>query len=134
MALSTKEALAATPESSWLGRVVEGRWDEPITWVSPRSVSEQTWLSRMLTGRGWRRYALEFDVRPGELVGPRGLKAAFGEYQQVIPGRVSLAGRNAVVIKLAPNYPEFVLEGALAAGVGGGAYAGYRYFLAPNDQ
>jgi hypothetical protein len=127
-ALASREALAATPGR--LRRALEGNWQE-ATWVSPRSLAEQTWVSRMLTGRGWRRYALEFDVFPGEMIAPRGLKAPFARFQQVIPGRVSLAGRNAVVVKLPPNYAEFAFEGALAAGT---AYAGYRIFSAADDQ
>jgi hypothetical protein len=96
----------AHPEAGLKGiaqRLAEGpllREQSPRTWVSPYSASEQTRWSRLLTGRGGKKYGhyVEFDASAGETAPVGGFKRVLGLgwYQEYFRGPVRLEGRNAV--------------------------------------
>lgn len=106
----------------------------PRTWVSPRSASEQTWLSRVLTGRGKYRHYVEFTVAPGETLPVGGFKRVLGlgRYQQFVPGEVSLLGRSPTFDILRANPGQ-----ALVAPVGTvllAASVGYIVYRVLDDE
>jgi len=108
----------------------------PATWVAPRAAGEHTAWSRIMTGVGEYRNYVEFTVQPGEGVGPGGLKSLFSRYQQIVPGSVPLAGRDAVFGALRPNYEYWALAGGLDA-VGAGLLYSEREkikYLVAGDQ
>ncbi|MBX7186370.1 MAG: hypothetical protein K1Y01_14625 [Vicinamibacteria bacterium] len=113
--------LRSKPPANAIAKLVDGEWAGEITWVAPRSIAEHNALSRIMTGVGLRRHVVEFDVFEGEMVAGRGVKAWFGPYQNVIPGEVSLTGRNPVFAVLRPNYAEYGVRAGLGyLGVRGG--------------
>jgi RHS repeat-associated protein len=97
-------------------------------WVSPWKASQMTTWRRMLSGlpESFREPTLsrlssslrasigspgrapyvEFDVVPGELVRPTGLKSLFGRYQRQLLGLIDLTGRNPVFGELPLDPPR----------------------------
>jgi hypothetical protein len=112
---STEARYAAVPEGLFTRTattVLEGSTTTPRTWVSPMAASEQTGLSRYLTGMGEANNYVEFTVSTSELNRVGGLKSMYGAYQQVIPDVVSLGGRAPVFGTMAPNYSQYVIIGS----------------------
>jgi len=97
--------------SSAGGKGVSAVFDgtKPGTWVSPWRASEMGPWRRSMSGYPFRRPYVEFDVRPGELTRPGGLKFLFSRWQRQIPGPVDLTGRNPTfgLLPVEPARPNF---------------------------
>ena len=117
---------ALSSEATLGNRIVDGVTG-PTTWVAPYAADEMSMFRRLMTGVGNRRDFVEFDVLPGELANPPGLKSMLGRYQQVILGQVDLTGRNAVLGTSGFNWPDAGARyGVPAAGAATGGYLLYN--------
>jgi RHS repeat-associated protein len=114
----------ATPPNQGVVRLFEG----PLvgaatsrTYVSPYAATDQSWVTRMMTGRGTYRNYVEFDVPADRLQPIGGLKGAtgLGYFQQYIPGDVSLSEANAKFGQLPVNYGQYIF--CTGAGIHGGS-------------
>lgn len=75
-----------------LARIVDGSREG--SWHTPWRASQLRFWSRLMTGLPERRPYVEFDVQPGDLARPGGIKYLFSRYQRQIPGPIDLTGRN----------------------------------------
>ena len=117
---------ALSSEATLGNRIINGIASE-TTWVAPRPVAEMSMWRRLMTGVGNRQAYVEFDVLPGELQTPGGLKSLFANYQLVIPGRVDLLSRNPVYGVSSFNFLDAgVRYVAIPSGVAGGGYVIYK--------
>ena len=85
------------------GRFVDGATGTQ-TWVAPAAAQDMNWLQRLGTGRPFLNDYVTFHAAAGELQTPGGSKFFLGDYQQYIPGTVSLASRNPIWGALDFNY------------------------------
>ncbi len=120
---SATDALTTLPNRG-LVRVSDGPimgTPTPRTHVSPFPASQQTWWTRMMTGRGTYRNYVEFDVFVGDLQTIGGVKGAIGlgRYQQFVPETISLSGANTTFGTLSRNYGQYIFYGGV--GISGGA-------------
>ena len=86
--------LVNTPGESGIAALVDGT--QTGAWVSPWRASELGMWERLMSGRPFRNNYVEFDVHPGELQRPGGVKFGFSRWQRqiLLDGDPSLAGRN----------------------------------------
>ncbi len=75
-----------------LGRIIDGSREG--SWHAPWKASQLRLWSRSMTGLPFRKPYVEFDVSPGELSRPGGIKLLFSRYQRQIAGPIDLTGRN----------------------------------------
>lgn len=111
--LTTEDRLALIESSrvinpsrgaSGLSSLIDGTREG--SWHAPWRASQMGAWRRAMTGLPFRRPYVEFDVRPGELTRPGGLKYFFSRYQRQIPGPIDLTGRNPTFGTLPVDPPQ----------------------------
>jgi RHS repeat-associated protein len=90
--IKTSNTINPTRGATGLKGLVEGSREG--SWHLPWRASQLRTWSRAMTGLPFRKPYIEFDVRPGELTRPGGVKSLFSRYQRQIAGPIDLTGRN----------------------------------------